>query len=90
MVSPAYSGEATHAFASDRRTRSGAVSSPVAFASSCMSEGDSPPTILIVDDSVVARAMIARAVEAEWRFAVAGAVPHVAAALASCAIGVST
>lgn len=47
-----------------------------------MSEGDSPPTILIVDDSVVARAMIARAVEAEGRFAVAGAVPHVAAALA--------
>ncbi|WP_010217423.1 chemotaxis-specific protein-glutamate methyltransferase CheB [Sphingomonas sp. PAMC 26621] len=47
-----------------------------------MSEGDSPPSILIVDDSVVARAMIARALEANGRFRIAGAVPHAAAALA--------
>ena len=38
--------------------------------------------ILIVDDSVVARAVIARAIEASGRFVVAGAVPHATAALA--------
>lgn len=41
-----------------------------------------PPRVLIVDDSVVARAMIGRAIEVEQRFVVAGAVPHVKAALA--------
>lgn len=39
------------------------------------------PRILIVDDSVVARAVIARAAEAGGRFSVAGAVPNAAAAL---------
>jgi two-component system, chemotaxis family, protein-glutamate methylesterase/glutaminase len=38
--------------------------------------------ILIVDDSAVARAVIARAIEASGRFVVAGAVPHATAALA--------
>ncbi|WP_242182064.1 chemotaxis-specific protein-glutamate methyltransferase CheB [Sphingomonas sp. CARO-RG-8B-R24-01] len=47
-----------------------------------MSEGDPSPSVLIVDDSVVARAMIARAIEQGGRFGVAGAVPHAAAALA--------
>ncbi len=39
------------------------------------------PRVLIVDDSAVARAVIARAVEANGQVAVAGAVPHVNAAL---------
>ncbi|MEO5866414.1 MAG: chemotaxis protein CheB [Sphingomonas sp.] len=39
------------------------------------------PRILIVDDSVVARAVIARAVEATGRFAVAGTVPNARSAL---------
>ncbi|MET3825948.1 two-component system chemotaxis response regulator CheB [Sphingomonas sp. PvP055] len=46
-----------------------------------MSEGDPSATVLIVDDSVVARAMISRAIEASGRFAVAGAVPNAPAAL---------
>ncbi len=40
------------------------------------------PRILIVDDSVVARAVIARAIDGTGRFVVAGAVPHAKAALA--------
>lgn len=43
--------------------------------------GDTPPRVLIVDDSVVARAVIARAVEQGGRFSVAGAVSSAAAAL---------
>ena len=43
--------------------------------------GDPPPRVLIVDDSVVARAVIARAVEQGGRFVVAGAVSSAAAAL---------
>lgn len=39
------------------------------------------PRVLIVDDSAVARAVMARAIEADARFIVAGAVPHAAAAL---------
>jgi two-component system chemotaxis response regulator CheB len=46
------------------------------------SRGRDVPRILIVDDSVVARAVIARAVEASGRFAVSGAVPNARAALA--------
>ncbi|MDB5706106.1 MAG: chemotaxis response regulator protein-glutamate methylesterase [Sphingomonas bacterium] len=45
-------------------------------------ESRDKPRILIVDDSVVARAVIARAIDAGGRFAVAGAVPHAKAALA--------
>lgn len=45
-------------------------------------DGDGPPRVLIVDDSVVARAVIARAVELGGRFVVAGAVSSAAAALA--------
>uniref|UniRef100_UPI0035CA1DCA chemotaxis protein CheB n=1 Tax=uncultured Sphingomonas sp. TaxID=158754 RepID=UPI0035CA1DCA len=44
--------------------------------------GDGPPQVLIVDDSVVARAVIGRALEAEGRFVVAGAVSNASAALA--------
>jgi two-component system chemotaxis response regulator CheB len=40
------------------------------------------PRILIVDDSVVARAVIARAIDLSGKFSVAGAVPHAKAALA--------
>jgi len=40
------------------------------------------PRILIVDDSVVARAVIARAIDQSGKFVVAGAVPHAKAALA--------
>jgi two-component system chemotaxis response regulator CheB len=40
------------------------------------------PRILIVDDSVVARAVIARAIDLSGKFTVAGAVPHAKAALA--------
>ncbi|MFA6122949.1 chemotaxis protein CheB [Sphingomonas sp.] len=43
--------------------------------------GDAPPRVLIVDDSAVARAVIARAVEAEGRFIVAGAVSNAIVAL---------
>ncbi|WP_353203554.1 chemotaxis protein CheB [Sphingomonas sp.] len=43
--------------------------------------GDAPPRVLIVDDSAVARAVIARAVEQGGRFVVAGAVSGAAAAL---------
>ena len=43
--------------------------------------GNAPPRVLIVDDSAVARAVIARAVEQGRRFAVAGAVSSAAAAL---------
>jgi two-component system chemotaxis response regulator CheB len=46
-----------------------------------MSDGEQSASILIVDDSVVARAMITRAIETDGRFAVAGAVPNAAAAL---------
>ena len=42
--------------------------------------GNAPPHVLIVDDSVVARAVIARAVEHGGRFVVAGAVSSAAAA----------
>ena len=42
----------------------------------------SAPSVLIVDDSVVARAVIARAIESGGRFTVAGAVPNAQAALA--------
>ena len=41
-----------------------------------------PPSVLIVDDSVVARAVIARAIDSGDRFLVAGAVPDAKAALA--------
>jgi len=44
-------------------------------------EGRERPSILIVDDSVVARAVIARAIGLSGRFTVAGAVPHAKAAL---------
>lgn len=43
--------------------------------------GDAAPRLLIVDDSAVARAVIARAVEAEGRFVVAGAVSNAVVAL---------
>lgn len=46
-----------------------------------MSEGDPSAYVLIVDDSVVARAMISRAIEAGGRFVVAGAVANAHAAL---------
>ena len=46
-----------------------------------IAEGEAPPRVLIVDDSVVARAVIARAVEGSGRFLVAGAVSSAAAAL---------
>jgi two-component system chemotaxis response regulator CheB len=45
-------------------------------------EGRERPSILIVDDSVVARAVISRAIGLNGRFTVAGAVPHAKAALA--------
>ncbi|MGN6821142.1 MAG: chemotaxis protein CheB [Sphingomonas sp.] len=41
-----------------------------------------PPSVLIVDDSVVARAVMARAIDGSGRFVVAGAVPDAQAALA--------
>ncbi|MES2096269.1 MAG: chemotaxis protein CheB [Pseudomonadota bacterium] len=41
-----------------------------------------PPSVLIVDDSIVARAVIARAVDGGGRFIVAGAVPDARGALA--------
>lgn len=44
-------------------------------------EGRERPSILIVDDSVVARAVISRAIGLNGRFTVAGAVPHARAAL---------
>jgi len=40
------------------------------------------PRVLIVDDSAVARAVMAQLIEASGRFTVAGALPHAAAALA--------
>ncbi|WP_404370082.1 chemotaxis protein CheB [Sphingomonas sp. MMS24-J45] len=43
--------------------------------------GNAPPRVLIVDDSAVARAVIARAVEQGGRFVVAGAVSSAGAAL---------
>jgi len=43
--------------------------------------GDPRPLVLIVDDSAVARAVIARAVESDGRFLVAGAVSSAAVAL---------
>ena len=43
---------------------------------------EAPPSVLIVDDSVVARAVIARAIDGGDRFLVAGAVQDVKAALA--------
>ena len=46
-----------------------------------VADSDAPPRVLIVDDSVVARAVIARAVEQSGRFVVAGAVSNAAAAL---------
>ena len=46
-----------------------------------VAQGHAPPRVLIVDDSVVARAVIARAVEHGGRFVVAGAVASAAAAL---------
>jgi two-component system chemotaxis response regulator CheB len=47
-----------------------------------LAERRDSPRILIVDDSVVARAVIARAIELSGRFTVVGAVPHARAALA--------
>jgi two-component system chemotaxis response regulator CheB len=44
-------------------------------------DGDDPPHVLIVDDSVVARAVIGRALENGGRFVVVGAVSSAAAAL---------
>lgn len=44
--------------------------------------GDGPPHVLIVDDSAVARAVIARALEGDARFVVVGAVSNARAALA--------
>jgi two-component system chemotaxis response regulator CheB len=41
-----------------------------------------PPSVLIVDDSVVARAVIARSIDAGGKFLVAGAVPNAQAAQA--------
>ncbi|OYY90671.1 MAG: chemotaxis response regulator protein-glutamate methylesterase [Sphingomonas sp. 28-66-16] len=55
--------------------------SPSALLSADPAPGPQPARILIVDDSVVARAIIARMIEAKGRFAVAGAVPDVRAAL---------
>ena len=46
-----------------------------------MSEGDPSASVLIVDDSVVARAMISRAIEAGGDFVVKGAVANAGAAL---------
>jgi len=46
-----------------------------------MSEGDPSASVLIVDDSVVARAMISRAIEAGGDFVVKGAVANAVAAL---------
>lgn len=43
---------------------------------------EAPPSVLIVDDSVVARAVIARAIDSAGRFLVAGAVQDAKAALA--------
>ena len=43
--------------------------------------GDARPLVLIVDDSAVARAVIARAVETDGHFLVAGAVSSAAVAL---------
>ena len=43
---------------------------------------DAPPSVLIVDDSVVARAVMARAIDGAGRFIVAGAVPDAQAAQA--------
>ena len=43
---------------------------------------ETPPSVLIVDDSVVARAVIARAIDGGGRFVVAGAVPDAQAAQA--------
>jgi two-component system chemotaxis response regulator CheB len=43
---------------------------------------EAPSSVLIVDDSVVARAVLARAIDGGGRFVVAGAVPDVRAALA--------
>ena len=45
-------------------------------------ESRARPRILIVDDSVVARAVLARAIALSGKFIVAGAVPHARAALA--------
>jgi two-component system chemotaxis response regulator CheB len=47
-----------------------------------LAESRDRPRILIVDDSVVARAVIARAIDINGKFTVAGAVPHAKAALA--------
>lgn len=51
-------------------------------ASSSTQGGDGPTRVLIVDDSAVARALIARQIEPHDRFRVVGAVAHVEAALA--------
>ncbi len=57
------------------------MSSHTAPSPTPLSSSDAPPRVLIVDDSVVARAVIARAVEQGGRFVVAGAVSSAAAAL---------
>jgi two-component system chemotaxis response regulator CheB len=51
-------------------------------ASKPVSDFEAPPSVLIVDDSVVARAVIARAIDGGDRFLVAGAVSDAKAALA--------
>jgi two-component system chemotaxis response regulator CheB len=54
----------------------------VASKPSDISDFGAPPSVLIVDDSVVARAVIARAIDGGGRFLVAGAVQDARAALA--------
>jgi two-component system chemotaxis response regulator CheB len=53
----------------------------VALSRKRVGAGETLPRLLIVDDSVVARAVITRAVESSGRFVVAGAVSSAAAAL---------
>ena len=54
----------------------------VASKPSDIADFETPPSVLIVDDSVVARAVIARAIDGGGRFLVAGAVPDAQAARA--------
>ncbi len=63
------------------RDQIGVTSQPIA-GEVAFAFGGGPTRILIVDDSAVARALIARQIEPHVRFAVVGAVSHVDAALA--------
>lgn len=58
------------------------MSTGSAPARSRLVENREKPRFLVVDDSAVARAVLSRAIELSGRFAVAGAVPQVRAALA--------